>query len=72
MTSLDLLDLHFVFFTDFDQYLVQISLHLSQINDIWIWGCELKLLVRLSNNSNDFDAFEHAVANISMVVIGPC
>ena len=47
MMSLDLLDLHFVFFyIVFDQYLVQIGFHLSQINEIWICGCELKLPVR--------------------------
>ena len=46
MTPLDVFDMHCVMFTDFDQYLVQISLHLVQINEIWIWGCELKLPVR--------------------------
>ena len=34
MTSLDLLDMHFVNLNDFNEYLVQISLNLSQINEL--------------------------------------
>ena len=38
MTSLDLLDMHFVNLNDLNQYLVQIGLHLSQISETCIWG----------------------------------
>jgi hypothetical protein len=39
MTSLDILDMYFVKFDDFRQYLVLISFYLFQINEIYFWGC---------------------------------
>ena len=41
MTPLDFVDMHFEMFTDFDQYVVQISLHLSQIDEICFGGSNL-------------------------------
>ena len=38
MTSLDILDMLFINFNDFREYLVQISLNLFQINELCLWG----------------------------------
>ena len=39
MTSLEIIDIYFVKFDDVNQYVVLISLYLSQTNEIYFWGC---------------------------------